>query len=139
MQPKKQKVATEKTVTETVVKAMADAVDENLELTDKQKEFCVRFMQNRNATLAYKKAYDCSYNTARVEGCKSLTKPNIQNELKRLRQIKNSALGFLCGDDVVEILNCTRTAEKAGTKLLRHHKAVLLRKTYIAGVMLPEI
>lgn len=68
-----------------------------------------------------------------------LTNVKIKNELKRLREIKNSALGFLCGDDVVEIFNCIRTAEKAGIKLLHRHKAVLLRRTYIAGATPPEI
>lgn len=103
LQSKNNKVATEKIVTETVVKAMADAVDANPELTDKQRDFCVRFMQNRNATLAYMKVYECSYETAQTNGCRMLTNAKIQNELKRLREIKNSTLGFLCGEDIVEM------------------------------------
>jgi phage terminase small subunit len=49
------------------------------------------------------RTYGCSYQTAMVEGCKSLRKPKIQAELKSLREIKNLALGDLCGDDVVEL------------------------------------
>lgn len=103
LQRRSQKVATENIVTETVVKAMADAVDEKSELTEKQKEFCVRFMQNRNATIAYFKAYKCSYGAAQASGCRLLKNAKVQAELKRLQEIKNSALGFLCGDDVVEM------------------------------------
>ncbi|MCM1544932.1 MAG: terminase small subunit [Ruminococcus sp.] len=103
LQPKSSKVATENIVTETVVKAMADEADKNPELTDKQREFCVRFMQNRNATLAYMKAYNCSYETALSAGPRMFGNVRIQNELKRLREIKNSTLGFLCGDDIVEM------------------------------------
>lgn len=57
---------------------------ENTELTEKQRLFCIYYIENFNATKAYKKAYGCSYDTAKVEGCKSLTKPNIKKEIQRL-------------------------------------------------------
>ena len=103
LQPKSEEVATEREIEINVVKAMADAVDENTELNEKQKEFCVRFMQNRNATMAYMKAYKCSYEIANTCGPRLLVNVRIQEELKRLREIKNAALGFLCGDDIVEM------------------------------------
>lgn len=103
LQLKSEKVATERGIEISVVKAMADAVDENTELNEKQKEFCVRFMQNRNATMAYMKAYNCSYGVANTNGPRLLVNARIQEELKRLREIKNAALGYLCGDDVVEL------------------------------------
>lgn len=56
----------------------------NTELTEKQRLFCIYYIENFNATKAYKKAYACSYDTAKVEGCKSLTKPNIKKEIQRL-------------------------------------------------------
>lgn len=103
LQPQIKKVATEKDIEIGVVKAMADSADENTELSEKQKEFCVRFMQNRNATMAYMKAYKCSYEIANTSGPRLLVNVRIQEELKRLREIKNSALGYLCGDDIVEM------------------------------------
>lgn len=103
LQPKSEKVATEKEVEISVVKAMADAVNENTELTEKQKEFCIRFMQNRNATMAYMKAYNCSYESAMSNGHRLLRNDKVQEELKRLREIKNTSLGFLCGEDIVEM------------------------------------
>ena len=103
LQPQRGKVATAKEVEINVVKAMVDAVEENTELTEKQKEFCIRFMQNRNATIAYMKVYNCSYDSARTSGPRMLANVCIQEELKRLREIKNTSLGFLCGDDIVEM------------------------------------
>lgn len=86
-----------------VVKEMAEAVQENTELTENQKEFCVRYMQNRNATQAYLRVYKCSYNTAHTNGPSLLAKTHIQEELRKLREIKNAALGGLCGEDIVEL------------------------------------
>lgn len=57
---------------------------ENTELTEKQRLFCIYYIEDFNATKAYKKAYDCSYATAKVEGCKNLKKPNIKKEIDRL-------------------------------------------------------
>lgn len=84
-------------------KIIADAVEENEQLTPQQKDFCVYFTRNRNATQAYLKAYGCSYNTANTNGPALLVKTGIQEELRRLRDIKNAALGGFVGDDVVEL------------------------------------
>ena len=46
----------------------------------------IYYIEDFNATKAYKKAYGCSYYTAKVEGCKSLTKPNIKKEIDRLTE-----------------------------------------------------
>lgn len=56
----------------------------NTELTEKQRLFCIYYIEDFNATKAYKKAYGCSYDTAKVEGCKSLKKPNIKKEIDRI-------------------------------------------------------
>ncbi|MED1201964.1 terminase small subunit [Heyndrickxia acidicola] len=55
------------------------------ELTDKQRLFCVNYLKYFNATKAYQSVYKCSYLTARVEGHRHLTKPNIKNEIERLK------------------------------------------------------
>ena len=43
-------------------------VVENTDLTDKQRLFCIYYIENFNATKAYQKAYKCNYDTARVNG-----------------------------------------------------------------------
>ncbi|MBY6950333.1 terminase small subunit [Clostridium botulinum] len=57
---------------------------ENTELTDKQRLFCVIYSRCLNATKAYKRAYGCSYETAMVEGCKSLRNPKVSEQIEKL-------------------------------------------------------
>ncbi|WP_280738376.1 MULTISPECIES: terminase small subunit [unclassified Enterococcus] len=59
-------------------------VTDNDELTEKQKLFCLYFLDGFNATKAYKRAYQCDYNTAKSEGSRNLAKPNIKKEIHRL-------------------------------------------------------
>lgn len=59
---------------------------ENTELNDKQKLFCICYIENFNATKAYHKAYNCSYDTARVNGSRLLTNANIKKEIDRLTE-----------------------------------------------------
>lgn len=69
--------------------AVAEAVEqvtENAELTDKQRLFCVLYVKCFNATKAYQKAYRCSYETAMVEGSKTLRNPKIKDEIFALKQ-----------------------------------------------------
>lgn len=67
--------------------SIADEVKEvleNTELTDKQRLFCVIYAKCMNATKAYQKAYKCTYETAMVEGSKSLRNPKIKNQIDSL-------------------------------------------------------
>lgn len=43
-------------------------------------------MKYFNATKAYQKAYQCSYNVANVEGHRHLVKPSIKQEIERLKK-----------------------------------------------------
>ena len=40
----------------------------NDELTDKEKLYCVIYVQKMNKTKAYQKAFKCKYETAMVQG-----------------------------------------------------------------------
>ena len=60
----------------------------NTELTDKQRLFCIYYIKYFNATKAYKKAYGCSYETAMVEGFRTLRNPKIELEIEKLKQHK---------------------------------------------------
>lgn len=61
---------------------------ENTELTDKQRLFCIYYIKYFNATKAYQKAYGCSYETAMVEGFRTLRNPKIELEIEKLKQHK---------------------------------------------------
>jgi phage terminase small subunit len=62
-----------------------EPIIENDDLTDKQKLFCLYYLKYFNATKAYKKAYECSYKVANVEGYRNLVKPSIKSEIDRLK------------------------------------------------------
>lgn len=58
----------------------------NTELTDKQRLFCIYYIEDFNATKAYQKAYGCSYDTARANSSKLLSNTNIKKEIDRLTE-----------------------------------------------------
>lgn len=103
MKPKK-KVTKKVTVTVMKIpleKSVQDHVEGNSELTEKQKLFCLYYIKNFNATQAYLKAYNCSYDVANAEGYKLLVKPCIKVEINRLKEIKKQSI-MVDPDDIVE-------------------------------------
>ena len=54
------------------------------ELTEKQKLFCIYYIENFNATKAYQRAYECNYNTANRCGPRLLGNVGIKQEIDRL-------------------------------------------------------
>lgn len=82
-------VAKDKNIKKDKEKAIADEVNqviENPELTDKQRLFCCLYIKCFNATKAYRKAYECSYETALTNGSALLGNTRIKNEIQRLKQ-----------------------------------------------------
>ena len=75
---------------------------EEADLTEKQRLFCLYYVRNFNATQAYLKAYQCSYDVANAEGYKFLVKPCIKKEIERLKEIKRQSI-MLTEDDLVEL------------------------------------
>ena len=69
-----------------MVREEVQQVTENKNLTSKQQKFCLLYIRLFNATKAYQKAYESSYSTAMVEGCKLLRNPKIQTEIQKLKQ-----------------------------------------------------
>lgn len=71
-----------RTKTEKVAPSLpSPELPDNDELTDKQKAFCLYYLQRYNATWAYHKAYGGSYNTAHTNGPRLLTNACIKNIL----------------------------------------------------------
>ena len=70
-------------------KANAEVIDqiiENPDLNDKQRLFCVLYVKCFNATKAYRKAYECSYETATVNGPRMLGNARVKEEIQCLKQ-----------------------------------------------------
>ena len=63
-----------------------EKVIENVDLTDKQRLFCLFYVRSFNATKAYQKAYQCDYLTARSHGYELLLNVVIKTEIQRLKQ-----------------------------------------------------
>ena len=75
---------------------------QNDELTPEQQMFCIYYSRTFNATQSYLNAHECSYETAMVEGSKSLRKPKVRAEIERLKEIKRQQI--VAGtDDIVEL------------------------------------
>ncbi len=81
-------------------KKLSDIVEENKELTEKQKLFCLFYVNNFNATLSAIKA-GYSKKTATVIGYENLGKPYIRAEINKLKEIKKQAL-LVDENDIVE-------------------------------------
>lgn len=75
---------------------------QNDELTPEQQMFCIYYSRTFNATQSYLNAYGCSYESAMVEGSKSLRKPKIRAEIERLKEIKRQQI-VTGTDDIVEL------------------------------------
>lgn len=75
---------------------------QNEDLTAEQQMFCIYYSRTFNAAQSYQKAYGCSYQTAMVEGCKSLRKPKVRAEIERLKEIKRQQI-VASADDIVEL------------------------------------
>ena len=76
---------------ENATKPIADEVKQvmdNPELTDKQRLFCLNYIKCFNATKAYQKAYECSYETALTNGPGLLGNTRIRDTIQSLKQGK---------------------------------------------------
>ncbi|WP_195238459.1 terminase small subunit [Clostridium perfringens] len=76
---------------------------ENADITDKQRLFCAYYIKSLNATQSYMKAYQCSYDTAMVEGFKTLRNPKIKEKLQELKDMKINSI-LVDKYDVLEFL-----------------------------------
>lgn len=70
---------------EVVVEEVNHVMD-NPDLTDKQRLFCIYYVKSFNATKAYQKAYECSYETACGHAHELLKNVEIKKEIQSLKQ-----------------------------------------------------
>ncbi len=97
---KKCNVAKRKKKVKPVAKEVEQVIN-NIDLTDKQRLFCLNYIKCFNATKAYLKAYEGSYAVANTEGSKLLLKPRIKAEIDRLKQGRLNQ-SFLKAEDIVQ-------------------------------------
>ena len=79
----------------------AKIIDKNTKLDDRQKLFCIYFVNTFNATSAYQKAYGCSYAAAAAAGSRLLTNVKVVEEIKRLKQERYTQ-AFLEPEDIFQ-------------------------------------
>lgn len=88
--------------TPSIEEQLVDAVEENEELNDWEKVFCLHYTRTFNATASYRRARpECTYYTAGTEGNELLKKPEIRAEVARLKKMRNLHM-MASGEDVVE-------------------------------------
>lgn len=74
---------------------------ENEELTEKQKLFCLYYVNSFNATKAYHKAYGCTEYAAMSCGCRLLKNAKVKKEIEKLKQAKLNQL-HLTKEDIFQ-------------------------------------
>lgn len=77
-----------------------DELVENNELKDRQKAFCLYYLQRYNATWAYQKAYGADYETARTNGPRLLANARIKKQLTELKK-QQSAEIYATANDIM--------------------------------------
>lgn len=90
MHPKSKKVAPK----------IVDELEANGELNDKQKLFCLYYLQRFNAIWSYQKAYGVSYKIAHSSATRMLANAVIKKQLSILKKQQASDLYF----DVADML-----------------------------------
>lgn len=83
---KKNNERSDKTRKKQVIAKEVEEIINAPDLTDKQRLFCIYYIRSFNATKAYQKAYECSYDVANAEGYKLLVNPCIADEIRSLKQ-----------------------------------------------------
>ena len=80
---------------------LIQSVEANPDLTDQQRAFCLHYVKTFNATMAYKRAYGCSYDAAHAHGYELLQRVAVRAEVARLKKIRSEAI-LTGADDIVD-------------------------------------
>lgn len=81
-----------------------DELVENDELKDRQKAFCLYYLQRYNATWAYQKAYGADYGTAMRAGSRLLRNVEIKKQLTELKKQQSADLYATANDIMLSYL-----------------------------------
>lgn len=81
-----------------------DELVENDELKDRQKAFCLYYLQRYNATWAYQKAYGADLETAMASGSRMLRNVKVQKQLAELKKQQSAELYATANDILLKYL-----------------------------------
>ncbi|AHB80325.1 terminase small subunit [Oenococcus oeni] len=84
-----------------VRKKVAEKINQSPGLTDKQRLFCLYYLQRYNATWAYQKAYEADYDVANVNGPRMLVNTSVKSLLTKLKQQQSADL-YLNANDILK-------------------------------------
>ncbi|QLE64000.1 terminase [Furfurilactobacillus rossiae] len=82
---------------------IANDLEANGELNDKQKLFCLFYLQSFNATSSYQRAYEVDHKTAMASGSRMLSNVKVQAEISKLRTERQKS-EFISAQDVLHEL-----------------------------------
>lgn len=119
-----------------IVPEALNELETNDELNEKQKLFCLFYLQRFNATWAYQQAYGASWSTANVNGPRLLVNASVRAELDNLRMIREQAEAIKADDIVRELqrqafANIGDYVEAKRVKHLRWMKHYIKQGPYI--------
>lgn len=80
-----------------------DELEANSELNDKQKLFCLFYLQSFNATKSYQKAYGVDYKSAMTAASRLLSNDKVQAQIKKLK-LERQKNEFITAEDVLHEL-----------------------------------
>lgn len=81
-----------------------DELVENDELKDRQKAFCLYYLQRYNATWAYQQAYGVDYPTAMTNGPRLLRNAQVKKQLTELKKQQSAELYATANDIMLSYL-----------------------------------
>lgn len=84
-----------------ITKVAVEKITDNDELTEKQKHFCLFYLQRFNATWAYQQAYECSYEVAMTNGPRLLRNARIKELLTELKKQQSQDL-YVDANDILQ-------------------------------------
>lgn len=118
------------------IKEVLKGVREKHELTDKQRLFCIYYIQYFNATKAYKEAYKCDYATAKSNSYRLLTNAYIKKEIEKLKEAKINSI-LIDKYDVLEFLGKVLKADMNDFYEIREGE--LIKKEDCDGTLIHSI
>lgn len=73
-------------------KKLVASVAANPQVTEQQRAFCLHYTRSFNATRAHMAAFGTSYASAHSHGYAQLRRPEVQAEIRRLRDLRNEMI-----------------------------------------------
>lgn len=110
-----------------VINKAVERLNQNDQLNEKQKLFCIYYTKRFNATKAYQKAYGCDYVTANSHGYELLSNVVIREEIERLKADKLKG-AMLSPQDILQKYIDAAMADMTDYMKFGHEKVPMTNK-----------